>query len=312
MNRKKFLLSVLSFILACCTFTGCTSGGGDLDSENATAKADTQAETTAKEAETQPEETKASDVCLPKEKEYSVLFIGNSFTYCNDLPEDLFASLCKAAGYNVKVDSVTRGGYYLHQFASSGDEYGRIIDQKFAAHQYDYIILQEQSGNAAVNPDGFFGGVRSLVRKIRKTQDHAQVVLYETWGYKEGYHLLPTHGGDTAGMEMKLRAAYTAIAKELDLKVALVGAAFLNVYQNNKDIELYDTDLSHPSRNGSALAACTIFTTIFGGDIREIEYNPRIGKKNIQILQEAAYSAVYDDNSVPKRQQISSEGRGGR
>lgn len=300
MNAKKIFLPFLSALLIICTVVGCTSP----EAGDSTAVSDGEA-TQEKESEAPQSEaadTTAAQTFLPKEDEYSVLFVGNSYTYCNEMPEVLFKSICTSAGYKVKVDSVTRGGYYLSQFASSSDEYGKKLQDKLTSNKYDFIVLQEQSGNPAYNPNNFFSGARALVRKIKKYSD-AEIVFYQTWGYKDGYHLLPTHGGDTEKMEMKNRAAYTAIAKDVGARVALVGTAFLDLYKNS-DIELYDTDFSHPSKSGSALAACTIFATIFKYDVRNVSLPTGISRKDSTAIKEAAYVAAFEDHPINKRYQL--------
>ena len=42
-----------------------------------------------------------------------ILFIGNSATYFNDMPTAIFAPMCEAAGYDVEVTAITKGGYCL-------------------------------------------------------------------------------------------------------------------------------------------------------------------------------------------------------
>lgn len=302
---KKFILSMLSTALIFSTVTGCSSPDTDTDANtDESSEVTTNMETSADEI-TQVPETQAPDPFLPKDKEYSVLFVGNSYTFYNDMPEVIFKTICDKAGYSVKVDSVTRGGYYLHQFASSRDEYGAELENKLAQNEYDFIVLQEQSGNPAYNPNNFFSGARTLVRKIRRSSD-AEIVFFETWGYKTGYHLLPTHGGDTATMEMKNRAAYTAIAEYLHAEVALVGVAFKDVFENSR-VEVYDADHSHPSKNGSVLAACTIFSTIFKHDIRDVNFEVGVSRNEIKVLKNAAYNAVFEDHPVDRRYKLEVE-----
>ena len=69
----------------------------------------------------------------------------------------------------------------------------------------------------------------------------AELYLYATWGYKEGHEKLASSGGTTAAMEMKLRAAYTAIAKEVGAKVVYAGVAMLDIHQNTS-INLYASE----------------------------------------------------------------------
>lgn len=58
---------------------------------------------------------------------HRVLFIGNSYTYCNDLPE-LFGRIARAYGYNVEIRSVTKGGHKLEWHADPNDECGAMTE----------------------------------------------------------------------------------------------------------------------------------------------------------------------------------------
>ena len=49
----------------------------------------------------------------------NILFIGNSFTFVNDLPAMLTA-VAADAGVEIAASSVLKGGAYLHQFTLSG------------------------------------------------------------------------------------------------------------------------------------------------------------------------------------------------
>ena len=67
-----------------------------------------------------------------------ILMLGNSFTYFHDMPKMLAALL------NVEVDSVTRGGAYLHQFLDFEDELFARVKEALHRQKWDYIVLQEQ------------------------------------------------------------------------------------------------------------------------------------------------------------------------
>ena len=82
---------------------------------------------------------------LDKDKTYHFLFIGNSYTHYNDMPEQIFAKILKAAGYDATVTRITKGGWYLIDSAKSTDEVGAKVDSALKLRDYDYIVLQEQS-----------------------------------------------------------------------------------------------------------------------------------------------------------------------
>ena len=52
-------------------------------------------------------------IFLPDGALMKILFIGNSATYFNDMPTAIFAPMCEAAGYDVEVTAITKGGYCL-------------------------------------------------------------------------------------------------------------------------------------------------------------------------------------------------------
>ena len=209
---------------------------------------------------------------LPKKTELSILFIGNSFTYGNNMPW-LFSNICQDYGYvNVKVDSVMVGSYTLEMFCDPENKYCKQIDEKFATESYDIVILQEQSIRPILNYDKFRDAAAILTEKARA--NGARVLLFETWGYAEGYPDLKSNGWTTAEMANLLAGSYGRLGEELGVEVVYCGLAFLDMYNRNPDIPLYYKDLKHPDIGGSFLVALTFFNYIFHADIRKVEYKP--------------------------------------
>ena len=112
-----------------------------------------------------------------------VLFIGNSYTYYNDMPTAIFERLAASLGYEMEVTSITKGGYQLYRHADPADECGaRVAAALSGKEPYDFVILQEQSVRpAGENAADFYASVRDLAARIRQTG--AKPVLYATWGY---------------------------------------------------------------------------------------------------------------------------------
>lgn len=224
-------------------------------------------------------------------KETSILFIGNSFTYFSDMPHSIFAKICEAANVPVNVESITTGGYKLVDFCNPDDEFGKKVYESLGEKAYDIVILQEQSMNAITGYDEFFDGVKKLSSMAQAKG--SKVYLYSTWGYKEGYELLPLCGKSTREMAEKMYAAYSKAAKDVNGFVAPVGNAFLDIYENNKDINLYDNDLYHPALFGSILAAWVIFSSIFNIKPTDVNYDCNISKTESDALKNAALNAVF-------------------
>ena len=64
------------------------------------------------------------------------LFIGNSHTYYNDMPE-MFRDICKKNGIDMHVTMLTKGGMGLDYHADNEQTRFNIL-----YGEYDYIILQ--------------------------------------------------------------------------------------------------------------------------------------------------------------------------
>ena len=189
-----------------------------------------------------------------------VLFIGNSYTYYNDMP-DLFEKLAKENGADVQVMSVTQGGRRLKAYENDADEYTLRLKQIMAEHHFDAVIVQEHSLAPILDYDGFCRGVIRVLDMVRPKAE--RVILYETWGRKSGSPELSEHGWTNEGMTRDLADAYAKVAKNRDLEVSHVGQAFRRIVEACGQIELYYPDMTHPSYAGSCLAALVHYKTVF-------------------------------------------------
>ena len=233
------------------------------------------------------------------EKTTYILFIGNSYTYYNDMRTSLFKNIAESAGINVDVSAITKGGYRLSQHANPEDEYGKKVEEALTGDKkYDYVILQEQSLLPAYdNPPAFYDAVRNLSNRIKK--NGATPILYSTWGRKSGHTALESNGWTNESMTWRLAASYQAIGDELDITVAHAGLAFYDVYTNNTDIELYNSDLTHPSCAGSFLAAATLFAKIFNFDVTQLNYTAGFSSDDAKIIYNAAKKAAFNTPIIP-------------
>ncbi|MBE6926749.1 MAG: hypothetical protein E7461_07910, partial [Ruminococcaceae bacterium] len=80
---------------------------------------------------------------LPKDKKYSILFIGNSYTKRYNLSTGIFAPMAKAAGYDVEVTAIVNGGHTLEEFNDPNDTFGAQVAAALAPEnygKYDYVV----------------------------------------------------------------------------------------------------------------------------------------------------------------------------
>lgn len=195
------------------------------------------------------------------QEETSVLFIGNSFTFMNGMP-NMFREISKAKGKTIYVDSVVEGGKDLNFHSGRPLTYEKIRSRK-----WDYIILQAHS-NELAQPDSKVDNnslpfARRIADSIRANSSCTQLVLYMTWAYKNGNpKWAPISSYDS--MQYRIRNQYLRFADLLNARVSPVGEVWKTIRTNYSGINLYDPDNQHPSTEGSYLSACTHFTSIFG------------------------------------------------
>ncbi len=296
---KKIVLGVLLGAMLV-SFGACGGGDGDAK-ETQTTAAQTTAETTAEN------HNRTEEGLLDPMNNYNILFIGNSYTYYNEMPEVIFKEIADAAGYNFTVKQLTKGGWDLVRSSSADDELGALVDAELKETKYDFVVIQEQSTNPAVDRGKFYDGVRAIYAKIK--ENGATPLLYSTWGRKEGHEFLDESGLTNETMTWQIAAAYEAIGAELGIDVAHVGLAFYDVYnQNIKALDIYHGDLTHPSYSGSYLAAMTIFAKITGVDPTTIDYKGERSGALADIMKEAARKAVFETPAIPEEYKTSSEG----
>lgn len=190
-----------------------------------------------------------------------ILFIGNSFTFFNDMPNSIFAPLCKASGLDVEVCQVTVGGHSLIEYAKGDSDMDVKARELLLSGEFSAAVLQDQSNMPVSDFPRSMRGATLLAELAKRS--NTPVYLYQTWGYKDGKHGIERFGGTTEAMAHGLKAAYTKIGCEIGARLCPVGDAMLDVYKQNVT-ELYDPDGYHPSRDGSTIAALVIFESIFG------------------------------------------------
>lgn len=212
-----------------------------------------------------------------KESAMKVLFIGNSYTYFNDMPA-LFAQLAAASGKQAEVFTSVQGGRKLLAYADSTDSVTAALDALLAKETFDLCFIQEQSLLPAADFGRFLLGLDCVTGKLQNRV--GQQILYATWGRKNGSAELTARGWTTRSMTEQLADAYQRAADRCGARVSPVGRNFLTVAAAHPEIELYAPDGSHPSCAGSCLAALTHYHTAFG----EFPAHPEVLSLSAEVL----------------------------
>lgn len=206
----------------------------------------------------------------PARRELAILFVGNSYTYVNDLPARL-VELAKddARGPTIRTESVTPGGATMAQHHATSGALAKI-----RAGGFTHVVLQGQSLEPLTRPAEFSEFARKLCDEAEKAG--AQVVLYQTWARRDkaAEYAESWSGGTPKRMQKALNEAYAKVAEGTRARIARVGEAWAAALARPKPPELFDADGSHPALAGTFLAACVFYETITDGDVRKREVAP--------------------------------------
>lgn len=185
-----------------------------------------------------------------------VLFIGNSYTYSNDLPTK-FAKLAKSGNHAVEVGVDAKGGWTLADHVKA-----IATSDTLSSKRWTYVVLQEQSQIPAVQQSrihSMYPAARILVKQVRNIG--AKPLFFITWAHQHG---APENGmRDYESMQAQIDEGYYALSQELNVPVVAVGSAWQEVVNEHPEIPLWEDDGSHPSRSGTYLAACVFYAAIF-------------------------------------------------
>lgn len=219
-----------------------------------------------------------------------VLFIGNSYTYVNNLPL-VFAKLA-AAG-----DHVIKTGLIAHPDASlANDVASPETEAVLRATSWDVVVLQEQSeipSSVSLRQTLMYPAARQLVHMIR--EHGTEPMFYLTWAHQDGW---PANGLiGYHSMQSAIDAGYFAIARELGVTVAPVGDAWSAILSRETRPRLWQADGSHPTIAGTYLAACVFYATIFRQSPTGLSYHADLPESDATKLQATAARIVFDHST---------------
>ncbi len=182
------------------------------------------------------------------------LFIGNSFTYFNNMPKLVEVISESLSGLHIKTEMVAIGGARLEDLWKQGSALAAIRKQ-----HWDYVVMNEQSalGGGIANgekrigdPANFYKYATMFDTEIQKAG--AKTVIIMTWKDKN----------DRDRIQTDLNNAFLEFRKTHGIILAPVSAAWAEAIKTAPEINLYFDDNHHPSKEGSYLEACTVYATL--------------------------------------------------
>lgn len=162
-----------------------------------------------------------------------LLTIGNSFS--NDALGYL-SYIAKAGDKNLTVGRASLGGCSLERHArhlreaEAGDPKGKAYDGRslpeiLASQPWDIVTIQQWS-QLSFKPETFQPHADELIAAIRKHAPSAEIVVHETWAYREDHPWFQKNDGFTpAKMYEGARDTYRAFADGKGFRILPVGDA---------------------------------------------------------------------------------------
>jgi len=169
-----------------------------------------------------------------------VLFIGNSLTYANDLP-DMIETLADSAGVErTYVESVAFPNFALEDHWAQGPALESI-----RRGGWDFVIMQQGPSALPESRVNLVEWAAKFGTEIKKVG--AMPAMYTVWP-----------SGDRAFDFERVVESYALAAQAAGGVIFPAGAAWLAAWRRRPSLALYGGDNFHPSPTGSYLAAVTI------------------------------------------------------
>ena len=218
----------------------------------------------------------------------NVLFVGNSYTHMNKMPK-IFEKIAQSRGVDINVEMSAESSHTFNMHSKREALFETIKSKK-----WDYVVLQGFSRELSESP-GYIDTasvpyIGIILDSIYNNHSCTNVLLYMTWGYKNGYGAREEVNSNES-MSDSIRVGYEYVSELFNLPIVPVGPIWSDFRASNNEIELYHTDSAHPSSYGSYMIACSFYSAMFK-EFPEDAYTGSIANDEAKLLQTSAFNYV--------------------
>ena len=225
-------------------------------------------------------------------KVVSLLFLGNSLTYFNEMPA-MTREIASREKRPLHVDAVARSGVTLEQLWNDTDALTRLW-----LRHWDYVVVQGGAGAAGplYNAEAFDRYLARFAAEIRKSG--ATPLFYLVWRERQ---------------QKQLEIASMKAAARERMQVIPSGVAWRELLESGR-FERLDYGGGHPDARGAYLIACSVYSTVYGKPAHGKPYDfrhlaarhetyddalreQRITPEDARAIQDAAWRAVQSVRS---------------
>ena len=221
MLKFKFVLIIFTFI----TINGCSDAQSEIDTGALTIT-----------------NTPATDNLA--NTDYNILFIGNSLTYTNNLPE-LVKKEAELRGIVIGTKMMAGAGYAIIDHWADGE-----VQKQIASKQFDFVILQQGPSSQAFGREVLIEYGKKY-RQLCKEND-ARLSYFMVWPSLDYYETF-------AGVIKN----YSDAALINEAILCPVGKVWKQHFDTTNNFDYYGGDGFHPALRGSEVAAEIIVDALF-------------------------------------------------
>lgn len=178
--------------------------------------------------------------------DYSILFVGNSLTYVNDVP-GLVRQLAQRQDISVSTVMIAYPDYSLQDHFNSGiaDEIRRL--------RADIVVMQQGPSSLPENSVHLANWAEQLAGVIREAG--GEPAMYMVWPDVSRRFAFPA-----------VEAAYADAATAINGRLLPAGTTWLRAWDADANLQLYAADGLHSGYLGALAAAHTIYAGLFDVD----------------------------------------------
>ena len=186
------------------------------------------------------------------DKTVSILFIGNSLVYYNNLPQQL-GEISLLYGIEIDCTSICPPGASLEDTKYRAKE-------AMKAYKFDYAVFQDYGTRPFNEKDNFLNDIKMLCDEA-KNAGITPVLYNPAWA--------SMNGKPDNDFQYLLTEVYERAAKDNDVMLVNAGDVWVYAYKNIPGISLYEKGDYHPNVEGVYLTACVFASTLFDLHIKD-------------------------------------------
>lgn len=225
-----------------------------------------------------------------------ILFIGNSFTYFNNMP-DIVKGFASATQRPVITGMHAPGGVSVGDISQGNMAHmnNPLLFSLIRSKAWDVAVIQDNQGRFVRDSAQFpasslvVQGHLNIMDSVKANNSCAKIVLFGGWAWKNG---MPPYGNTGIESIRRILVNYRVLNDTMKETIAPIGEAWIKAVNYLPAVDLWDPDEAHPSYAGSYLTAAAIFSTIFGAPTGTTNYNGSLSAAAASALRAFSDTAV--------------------